>query len=291
MSEKTVHILISVFRGCRVCVHLLYGLLLAIIYPHLGQPGQNRILKNWNRQLLAILNIGILIEGQQPVRAGCLIVANHVSWLDIIVLNAIHPSRFIAKSEVRDWPIIGWLSRRCGTVFIERALRQNAATVNRRIGQLFEQDISIGLFPEGTTTDGKQVGHFHSALIQPAIDAGIRVQPMALRYQEKGGEPGSAAVFVGEMTLAQSIWQILRCARQSVSVAFAPVLMTENTNRRVLARAAHEAISQALLTLGNVRPNAMRQALYDIPEFGISSLSACDLLGDPLLNPLPLEDS
>lgn len=291
MAKKSVHILTSVFRGCRVCVHLLYGLLLAIIYPHLDQPGQNRILKNWSRQLLAILNIGILIEGQLPAKEGCLIVANHVSWLDIIVLNAIHPSRFIAKSEVRDWPIIGWLSLRCGTVFIERALRQNAATVNRRIGQLFSRDISIGLFPEGTTTDGKQVGHFHSALIQPAIDAGIRLQPMALRYRENGGEPGSAAVFVGEMTLAQSIRQILCCARQSVLVAFTPVLMTENTNRRVLARAAHEAISQALLTIGNARPIPMRQEFPDIPEFGISSLSAYELLGDPLSSPLPLEDS
>ena len=291
MARQTLHILVSVFRGCRVCVHLLYGLLLAIIYPCLGQPGQNRILKYWSRKLLAILNIGILIEGQQPTKAGCLIVANHVSWLDIIVLNAIHPSRFIAKSEVRDWPIIGWLSRSCGTVFIERALRQNAAKVNRRIGQLFEQGISIGLFPEGTTTDGKKVGHFHSALIQPAIDAGIRVQPMALRYQENGGEPGSAAIFVGEMTLAQSIWQILRCARQSALVTFTPALMTENTNRRALARAAHEAISQALLTLGNVRPTAMLQELSDIREFGIAPLSAYDLLGDPLLSPLTPEDS
>jgi len=291
MAKQTVHILVSVIRSCRFCVHLLYGLLLAIIYPQLGQPGQNRILQNWSRQLLAILNIGILIEGQQPTKAGCMIVANHVSWLDIIVLNAIHPSRFIAKSEVRDWPVIGWLTRRCGTVFIERALRQNASTVNRRIGQLLNHGISIGLFPEGTTTDGKQVGHFHSALIQPAIDAGIRLQPMALRYQENDVEPGSAAVFVGEMTLAQSIWRILRCARQSALVAFTPALITENTNRRVLARAAHEAISQALLSIGNVRPTAMRQELSDIPEFGISPLSAYELPGDQLLSPLPLEDS
>lgn len=291
MAKQTVHILVSVIRGCRFCVHLVYGLLLAIIYPQLGQPGQNRILKNWSGQLLAILNIGILIEGQQPTKAGCLIVANHVSWLDIIVLNAIHPSRFIAKSEVRDWPAIGWLTRRCGTVFIERALRQDASTVNRRIGQLLNHGISIGLFPEGTTTDGKQVGHFHSALIQPAIDAGIRLHPMALRYLENDGESGSAAVFVGEMTLAQSIWRILRCARQSALVVFTPALITENTNRRVLARAAHQAISQALLSIGNVRPAAMRQELSDIPEFGISPLSAYELPGDPLLSPLPLEDS
>lgn len=293
MAKQPVHIFVSIFRGCRVCLHLLYGLLLAIIYPNLGQPGQNRILKNWNRQLLAILNIGILIEGRQPMKDkwGCLIVANHVSWLDIIVINAIHPSRFIAKSEVRDWPIIGWLCRRCGTVFIERALRQNASAVNRRISQLLAQDISIGLFPEGTTTDGKQVGHFHSALIQPAIDAGIRLQPMALRYQEKSGEPGSAAIFVGEMTLAQSIWQILRCAQQSALVVFTPALITKNTNRRILAFAAHEAISQALLNIDNNQLTAMRQNIANISESGLTSLSKYELLGDPLETLFPLKDS
>ena len=163
--------LISVFRGSRLALHFFYGMLLAVIYPHLNQTGQRRAMKAWSRQLLSILNIGIQIEGQQLTRGegGYLIVANHVSWLDIFVLNAIHPAHFIAKSEVRDWFIVGWLSRRSGTIFIERALRQNASLINRRISHLLKQDVCIGLFPEGTTTDGKQAGHFHSALIQPAI--------------------------------------------------------------------------------------------------------------------------
>ncbi|MGB9092662.1 MAG: lysophospholipid acyltransferase family protein [Gallionella sp.] len=292
-ARQSVDILVSVFRGSRVCLHLIYGLLLAVIYPHLNQAGQNRILKNWSRQLLSIFNIGILVEGQPPMHrsGGCLIVANHVSWLDIIVLNAIHPSRFIAKSEVSDWPVIGWLTRRCGTVFIERARRNNTSKVNRQITRLFEQDVSIGLFPEGTTTDGKQVAPFHSALIQPAIDAGIRVQPMALRYQEKGGDPGTAAVFIGDMTLAQSIWQILRCARQDALVIFTPALIAENADRRVLARAAHTAISGALQTINNIHPAAMQPELSAIPESVLPSLSAYELLVDPMLNQLPLEDS
>ncbi len=292
-ARQLVDILVSVFRGSRVCLHLVYGLLLAVIYPHLNQVSQNRILKDWSRQLLSIFNIGILVEGQPPMHGsgGCLIVANHVSWLDIIVLNAIHPSRFIAKSEVNDWPVIGWLTRRCGTVFIERSRRQNTAKVNRQITRLFKQDVSIGLFPEGTTTDGKQVAPFHSALIQPAIDAGIRVQPMALRYQEKDGEPGSAAVFVGEMTLAQSIWQILRCPRQNGLVIFTPALIAENADRRVLARAAHTAISGALQAINNIHPTAMRPEVSAIPEYVLPSLSAYELLVDPMLNQLPAEDS
>jgi 1-acyl-sn-glycerol-3-phosphate acyltransferase len=286
-------ILISLFRGCRVLLHICYGLLLAIVYPHLGQVGQNRILKLWSRQLLAMLNIDIIVEGQPPMhrKGGCLIVANHVSWLDIIVMNAIHPSRFIAKSEVNDWPVIGWLTRRCGTVFIERAQRRNASMVNRRITRLFEQNVSIGLFPEGTTTDGKQVAPFHSALIQPAIDAGIRVQPMALRYREKNGEPGTAAVFIGEMTLAQSIWQVLCCTHQSAVVIFTPALIAANAERRVLARAAHTSISHALQSINNTHPTAMQPEVSAIPKTVLPSLSAYELLVDPMLNQRPVEDS
>jgi 1-acyl-sn-glycerol-3-phosphate acyltransferase len=293
MARQMLDILISLFRGCRVLLHICYGLLLAIVYPHLGQVGQNRILKLWSRQLLAMLNIDIIVEGQPPMhrKGGCLIVANHVSWLDIIVMNAIHPSRFIAKSEVNDWPVIGWLTRRCGTVFIERAQRRNASMVNRRITRLFEQNVSIGLFPEGTTTDGKQVAPFHSALIQPAIDAGIRVQPMALRYREKNGEPGTAAVFIGEMTLAQSIWQVLCCTHQSAVVIFTPALIAANAERRVLARAAHTSISHALQSINNTHPTAMQPEVSAIPKTVLPSLSAYELLVDPMLNQRPVEDS
>ena len=293
LDKHPTDIPVSVFRGSRVCLHLVYGLLLAVIYPHLNQARQNRTLKNWNRQLLAILNIGILIEGEQPAHGegGCLIVANHVSWLDIIVLNAIHPSRFIAKSEVNDWPVIGWLCRRCGTVFIERASRQNTSMVNRRISLLLGQDVSIGLFPEGTTTDGKHIGPFYSALIQPAIDAGIPLLPMALRYQHNNGEPEFAAVFVGDMTLARSIWNILRCTQQNALVVFTPALMPENANRRVLARTAHEAISQALHTMGTGPQAVLQPDESDIPNSRLSPLSAYELLVDPLLNQLPVENS
>ena len=109
MDKQSSNWLISLLRITRIAIHLAYGILLAIIHPHLNQIRQKRVLKTWSKQLLEIFNIGIQIEGQQPSRSesGCLIVANHVSWLDIFVVNAIHPSRFIAKSEVREWPIIG----------------------------------------------------------------------------------------------------------------------------------------------------------------------------------------
>lgn len=289
VDKHYANFLVSVFRGGRVILHIFYGMLLAVIYPHLSPSGQRFVLKSWSSQLLAILNIGIQIEGQQLARGetGCMMVANHVSWLDIFVLNAIHPSHFIAKSEVGDWPIIGWMSRRSGNIFIERNLRQGASRISRRVSLLLEQGACIGLFPEGTTTDGAQVGHFHSALIQPAIDARTRLCPVALRYQNRDGGIEIAAAFIGDMTLVQSIWQIVRCQRQNALVVFAPALITENSNRRILARSAQDAIAQVLQTLGTT-PQSLAQRGFPYPEHTmLSSQSVYALLVDPILNHLP----
>ncbi len=283
MDKRPQNILISMFRGCRLALHLLYGMLLAIFYPHLNQTGQRRILKSWSRQLLAILNIGIQTEGQQPTRGedGYLIVANHVSWLDIFVLNAICPSRFIAKSEVRNWPLIGWLCKRGGAIFIERAIRRDAALVTRRVSLMLKQGACVGLFPEGTTTDGKQVGHFHSALIQPAIDAGARLCPIALHYQDEQGEPSSAAAFTGSTTLAQSVWRILRCRHHTALAVFTPALIAANENRRVLARAAQEAIAQGLQNITHMQQEP--ETAFALPQTLLSAQPAYMLLLNPNL--------
>lgn len=289
MDKLPANMLVSVFRGSRLALHVFYGMLLAVIYPQLKQTGQRRILKSWSRQLLTILNIGIQIEGQQLARgeSGCMMVANHVSWLDMFVMNAIHPSQFIAKSEVRNWPIIGWLSRRSGTIFIERALRQNASRINHHISLLLKQGACIGLFPEGTTTDGKQVGHFHSALIQPAIDAGVRLCPIALRYQSNDGKLSSTTPFTGDTTLVQSIWQILRSPHLIAIMVFTPALTAANENRRVLARTAQEAIARELQIMSTARQSVSQNAVPDFPHTLLSSQSAYALLVDPLLNQLP----
>lgn len=289
MDKHSPGMLASVFRGCRLALHLFYGMLLAVIYPHLNQTRQRRAMKAWSRRLLTILNIGIQIEGQQPTRAegGCLIVANHVSWLDIFVLNAIHPSRFIAKSEVRGWPVVGWLSRRSGTIFIERTTRRDATSVNLRVSALLKQGDCVGLFPEGTSTDGKQVGHFHSALIQPALDAGVKLCPIALRYQNEEGELSTAAAFTGDTTLVQSIWQILRCRQLNALVVFTPALLAKNTNRRILARMAQDAIAKVLQTIDSARHNNDKQpARSAYPRTLLASQSAYALLIDPLLQQL-----
>jgi 1-acyl-sn-glycerol-3-phosphate acyltransferase len=289
MDKYSVNILVCIFRGIRLVLHLFHGMLLALIYPYLDQIRQRHILKSWSRQLLCIFNIGIQIEGPQPNRGegGCLMVANHVSWLDIFVLNAIHPCQFIAKSEVRNWPVIGLLSRRGGTIFIERAMRQEASKISQRVSLLLKQGACIGLFPEGTTTDGQQVGHFHSALIQPAIDAGVRVCPIALRYQNEDGYLSSTAAFIGDTTLVQSIWRILRSQRLNALVVFTPALLAANENRRVLARTAQAAIAQGLQNVAMTRQAISQPVASAFPQTLISAQSGYALLVNPALNQLP----
>lgn len=272
----------ALLRGGRLALHLLYGMLLAIFYPHLPEKRQRRMLKTWSRQLLGILNIGLQIEGPQPMRGegGCLIVANHVSWLDIFVLNAIHPARFIAKAEVR-----GWLSKRCGTIFIERAQRQDAAAINHDVSSLLGQGVCVGLFPEGTSSDGKQVGHFHSALIQPAIDAGARICPIALRYQDERGELSGAPAFIGDTTLIQSIWNVLCCSQLNTLVAFTPALPAANKNRRELARAAQAAIAQELASI--VPPQRKSDTASGPHLEMLSAQSAYSLLLNQVMSHMP----
>ena len=285
MGKRPAMMLVSLFRACRLVPHLFYGCVLAALFPYFSQSTQRYIVKSWSRQLLDMLNIGIQVKGQPPTRgeAGCLIVANHVSWLDILVLNAIHPSFFIAKSEIRGWPLIGWLSRRIGTLFIERAMRNDANSINRQAGTLLRQGGGIGLFPEGTTTDGRQVGHFHSALFQSAIDAETRLCPTALRYQDEGGELSTAAVFTGDTTLVRSIWDILRCSRFDALVIFTPPVHAAGQNRRILARAAQEAIAQALhIADASSRMVTPREA-HPHPQTMISPQSAYALLIDPMI--------
>jgi 1-acyl-sn-glycerol-3-phosphate acyltransferase len=281
------NIFISVFRGGRLALHVFYGMLLAVFYPHLKQTRQRRIVQSWSRGLLSILNISIRIEGPQYAHGGgsCMTVANHVSWLDIFVLNAIHPSLFIAKSEVAAWPIVGWLCRRSGTIFIERALRQNTSQINRRLGLLLQQGARIALFPEGTTTDGAEVGHFHSSLLQSVIDADAKLAPLALRYQNENNEFSCIAAFTGDMTLVQSIWQILRCPRLNVRVVFTPELMSGNTNRRMLARAAQEAIAKELQAIGDEHAGEHPPA-HVFTQTLLSSQSAYALLIDTQLQQL-----
>ena len=196
--------------------------------------------------MLTLLGVHLQVQGDE-LGAGNLLVANHVSWLDIFVINALAPTAFVSKADVRDWPVIGWLAARNDTVFLQRGSRGHARVVNEQTGSLLADGNLVAVFPEGTTTDGSTVLHFHAALLQPAIAAGRPIQPLALRYETPSGELCRAPAYDGDITLSQCIAAITATPRMVARcVVFAPLATAEGTTRRELAASAHARIATAI---------------------------------------------
>lgn len=227
---------------------LLLAALVTGVFRYSRWPSsrQRHYVRSWSRRLLRALGIKLVVHGHLPESQhhNLLVVANHVSWLDIFVLHAVHPTRFVAKAELAAWPIFGFLIRRSGTIFVERAKRHDTARVNRKISEALAGGDCIGVFPEGTTSEGRNVARFHASLLQPVVDAGGHVQPVALRYCHADGSYSNLAAYVGQMSFGESLFRILTARGQKVEVWLRPLLDARQMDRRALAHEAREAIRQ-----------------------------------------------
>lgn len=195
--------------------------------------------------MLDILGIRLAAD-LSAIEPGSLIVANHISWVDVFVLNAARPVAFVSKSEVRRWPLLGWLAARTDTVFLRRGSRGHAKIVNGEINTLLNAGKDVALFPEGTTTDGSHLLGFHAALLQPAVETGRPIQPIALCYEEGDGLRSLAAAYVGNTTLMESLLTILSVPRITARTFVLPAIIPSGCDRRELARSARERIAAAL---------------------------------------------
>ena len=236
----------AVFRAVRLSLHLAYGLTIAIIFPRLSQALRRRILLRWCSELLKILNICISMPSDAPLLQSGILVTNHISWLDVFVLNAVAPMRFVAKSEVQNWPVIGWFCGRAQTLFIERGRARDAARINKQIVELLQGGDSLAVFPEGTSTDGTAVAAFHASLLQPAIDAGVLIHPVAIRYQDAEGVHSTAPAYIDDISFATSLWNILNCRNLHVQLFPTPSLNAADSDRRTLTRLAYQQINAAV---------------------------------------------
>jgi 1-acyl-sn-glycerol-3-phosphate acyltransferase len=237
--------MIATWRLTRVGLHLGYGLATAaLIYPLVSRPARLELKQRWSRQLLGML--GVRLHAAAPPPGAALLVANHVSWLDIFVINAVTPAAFVCKAEVRGWPFIGWLCERTETVFMPRGSRSAAKQAGEAVALRLRQGWRVAVFPEGTTSDGGGVLPFHAALLQGAIDADCRVQPLALRYLDEDGEAATAAAYCGDTTLLQSLLRIAAMPRLDARLELLPPLDGRGAERRMLAAQAEAAIGQAL---------------------------------------------
>ena len=234
-------------RLVRLVVHLLEGLLTcALVFPLAGMPLRERLVRAWSARLLGICGVRLLPPvGGLPAHA--LVVANHVSWLDIFVINALAPCRFVAKAEIRAWPVVGWLVAMAGTVFIARGNRRDLRHIFKGLVDALAARQRVAFFPEGTTASQGTLLPFHANLFEAALDAHVPVQPLALAYLRPGAGWHPAVDYVGETTFVDSILRILN-GREPVLArveCLAPIA-TAGRHRRELAREAQEAIQAAL---------------------------------------------
>ena len=232
--------------GCML-LHLLHGMaVMALRFPSLDAAGRQRRIQWWSAGLVRRAGLQLRVSG--AVRPGAsLLVANHVSWLDIAAIHAVAPqARFVSKADVLAWPLLGWLIRGAGTLFIERERKRDALRVLHQVAEALKAGDTVAVFPEGTTGDGATLLPFHANLLQSAIATGTPVQCVALRYAEPAQRFSAAAQFLGETTLLQSVWRVLSAQALSVHVDLLPPQGARHADRRALAARLREQIHARL---------------------------------------------
>ena len=210
-------------RGCwrllRVLGHVLAGLwIVAVRLPRLPQAQQDSRVQAWALELLGHLGITLQVLGQPSLTGPVLLVANHVSWLDIAVMHAARHCRFVSKADVQDWPLVGTLATAAGTLYIERSSRRDAVRMVTLMEEALRDNQVLAVFPEGTTGDGRHLLPFHANLLQAAVAADAPAQPVGLRFVDKAsGMVSHAPSYVGDESLIGSLWRTV-CAPPIVAV-------------------------------------------------------------------------
>jgi 1-acyl-sn-glycerol-3-phosphate acyltransferase len=244
-------------KALRCVVHLLYGML--TIVRRFGKATAEQRAQHvtlWANDFLRILGVQVRTSGSAVTTGPLLVVANHISWLDILVMLAVQPVRFVSKVDVKYWPLIGWLATNVGTLYIERASRRDALRVVHHIAEALREAPAgtpvhtssiIAVFPEGTTSDGTTVLPFHANMVQAAISAHAPVQAVALRYQDAAtGALSLVPAYVDDDTLVSSVWRLLASPPVAAVVNFSAMQRAEGRDRRAWALDLRDDVSTAL---------------------------------------------
>jgi 1-acyl-sn-glycerol-3-phosphate acyltransferase len=225
-----------------------------VVFPLIPAARRRAIIRHWSRDLMSACGLQVRVHGGgvvdgrplDDIARGCMLVANHVSWLDIFAINSLATSAFVAKAELRRWPVAGWLAALAGTVFIERARRHAVHQVIERLRRRIREGFPVAVFPEATTTDGSTLLPFYGNLLEAAIAEGAPIIPIALRYRDAADQPAAAVAYVGETTFVESLWRILGERELVVDMQVLPPVPTSGRNRHDLARELRGLISSRL---------------------------------------------
>ncbi|WP_137819910.1 1-acyl-sn-glycerol-3-phosphate acyltransferase [Pseudomonas sp. 2FG] len=205
---------------------------------------RQRLTRWYLLRLSAALPFQVEVQGELP-RQPMLWLSNHVSWTDIPLLGMLAPLSFLSKAEVRSWPVAGWLAKKAGTLFIRRG-SGDSGLLNRQLAEHLQQGRDLLIFPEGTTTDGSALRNFHGRLLNSAIEAGVPLQPVAIRYLRDGQLDCAIAPFIGEDDLLSHLIRLLSSDLAAVQVQLLTPIATAGLSRSELAKQAHLAVGNAL---------------------------------------------
>jgi 1-acyl-sn-glycerol-3-phosphate acyltransferase len=233
-------------RILRLIAHLFAGLATcAFVFPCVNEAARQVRIQRWSAKLLAICRIELAMYDVAST-SHALIVSNHISWLDIFVINALQPCRFVAKSDIRSWPLIGWLCAKTGTVFISRGKAKDVRRIYKELVDSIGRGDRVAFFPEGTTAQQGTILPFHANLFEAAVDAGVPIQPYALRYVDDEGQLHPSVDFTGDITIVQSIKMIMSGKPIKAELIQLPLIETEGAHRRDLANQTRIMIGAGL---------------------------------------------
>ena len=241
----------AVFKLLRGVWHVVVGwFTIYFRFPQLNQQQRDARVQVWAMQLLRIWGIDLEVRGKPVTLGPALLVCNHISWLDIVVIHATRHCRFVSKSELRDWPVLGTLATGGGTLYIERAQRKDAMRMVKDMAKSLREGDVLAVFPEGTTGDGIGMLPFHANLIQSAIEAEAPIQPLALQFVDaKTNEFSMAARYIDDDTLLDSVWSTLNARGLKAVVNFGELQQSQERDRRTWAHDLREEVMRLKLSL------------------------------------------
>ena len=237
------------YRISRIIVHTITGLIVAsIVLPLVNSLHKRSIIKWWCGGLLRAFNIQVRTFGRLPLAnsQGQMIVANHVSWADIHAVNSLIALRFVAKSDIKNWPIFGYLVTKANTLFIDRSKRQEAGRIVETVSNSLKAGDNLCYFPEGTTSDGTHIFPFKSSVLQAAINAKTQIWPVAIRYINADGGINTEMAYAGETSMIESMKLVIMQKNAVVELHFLSPIETFGRDRREITDVAFQAIKTKL---------------------------------------------
>jgi 1-acyl-sn-glycerol-3-phosphate acyltransferase len=233
------------WRLLRVVLHILGGVwTILTVFSRLTPEQKHVRVQVWALEMLDCIAIKLVVKGVPPVTGPMLLAANHISWVDIVVMHATRHCRFVSKDEIGRWPLVSTLANAADTLYITRESRRDAMRVVHQMAQCLRDGDVLAIFPEGTTGDGSSLLPFHANLLQAAISANAPIQPVALQFTD--GQTGAisfAPCYVGDDTLWQSLWRTLRASNVQAVVQFGASELAQGRDRRAWAADLRESIS------------------------------------------------